>query len=93
MIQLPDLINGSFELFGAPFIFFSIIKLHRQKCASGVSWLHVSYFMSWGIWNLYYYPYLDQWFSFFGGVAIVIANLIWLAQVIYYTYAEQKEKG
>lgn len=84
MINIPDLINGSYELLGAPFILLSILKIHKEKSATGVSWLHAGFFASWGYWNLFYYPHLEQWFSFIGGVAIVIANTYWLGQLIYY---------
>jgi len=85
-----DIINGSYELFGAPFIFLSVIKLYKDKKVQGVSWIHAGFFTTWGVWNLYYYPSLDQWFSFFGGVAIVIVNTIWLFQLIYYSKLKKK---
>lgn len=81
---MPDLINGTLEACGALFIFLSVRKLYQDKCVRGVSWLHAGFFAVWGYWNLFYYPHLDQWFSFFGGVAIVATNTFWLAQLIYY---------
>ena len=80
----PDIVNGSYELFAAPFILLSIIRLYKQKEAKGVSWIHVGFITSWGFWNLFYYPHLNQWCSFVGGIAIVIANTIWLSQLLYY---------
>lgn len=88
-MNIPDLINGVFESSGSLFILLSIIKLHRQKIVRGVSWIHAGFFAGWGYWNLYYYPYLGQWLSFAGGLAIVTANTFWLGQLIWYT---QKEK-
>ena len=87
-----DLFNGMFEFLGALFIFLSIIKLYKEKKVRGVSWMHVGYFTSWGIWNLFYYPHLGQWTSFFGGVAIVIVNLVWLCQIMYYIFLERSSK-
>jgi len=84
MSNWPDIVNGIYELFGAPFIFLSILKLHREKQASGISWIHACFFASWGFWNLFYYPHLDQWCSFVGGIMIVIANTIWLGQLLFY---------
>lgn len=86
---LPDLINGLFECSGGFFIALSIIKLYKEKKVRGVSWLHVGFFTSWGFWNLYYYPHLGQWFSFIGGLALVISNTIWLVQIAYYTGRER----
>ena len=80
----PDIINGCFELLGAPFILLSIIKIAKEKKVYGISWLHAGFFTSWGFWNLFYYPHLNQWFSFAGGIAIAAVNSIWLVQLIYY---------
>jgi len=84
MTTWQDIVNGSFELFGAPFIFLSVIKLYKDKLVKGVSWVGVGFFASWGYWNLYFYPHLNQWASFFGGIAIVLCNTIWLIQLLYY---------
>ena len=89
-MSVPDLINGTFESCGAFFILLSVIKLHREKVVRGVSWLHTSFFAVWGYWNLYYYPSLDQWFSFWGGMGITLTNSIWVGQLLYYTYQENK---
>jgi hypothetical protein len=80
-----DVINGIFEMCGALFIAPSIFKLHREKEVKGVSWVHASFFTAWGYWNLFYYPSLGQWLSFSGGVALVLTNTLWLAQLIYYS--------
>jgi hypothetical protein len=85
----PDHINGLFEFCGGLMIWASIWRLHKDKMVRGVSWLPVSFFAAWGMWNLYYYPALDQWFSFSGGVFLVASNTIWLIQLAYYNRKEQ----
>lgn len=89
-VSLPDLVNGCFEASGGWFIYQSIKKLYRDKSVRGVSWKHVAFFSTWGYWNLFYYPHLDQWLSFAGGVGIVITNTIWLLQIAYYLGLENK---
>lgn len=85
-----DAVNGLFyEATGALWIGFSILRLHRDKVVRGVHVAQVLFFASWGWWNLYYYPHLGQWASFWGGLGIVLANGIWLGQVVYYTLAER----
>lgn len=79
-----DIINGSFEVASALFSLINIFKLVKDKEIRGVSWLPVAFFNVWGIWNLYYYPSLNQMFSFVGGIAIFSANAVWLALVFYY---------
>lgn len=80
-----DLVNGLFEMFGMFFILPSIVKLYKDKEVKGVSWIHACFFAAWGLWNLVYYPSLQQWLSFAGGIGIAIANIVWLSQLIYYT--------
>ena len=87
-----DFLNGSFELAGGLFILLSILKLHKEKKVRGVSYVHVGYFTVWGYWNIYYYPYLDQWISFIGGLSVVLVNTFWLGQIIYYTILEKKDE-
>ena len=80
-----DIINGSFELLGAFFLMLNVKQLYKDKKLNGVHWLPTVFFTSWGFWNLYYYPSLNQWFSFYGGLCIVIVNTFWLLQIIYYS--------
>ena len=84
MIVWQDGINGTFELLGAPFICLSILRIHKEKAVKGVHWMAAAFFASWGYWNLYYYPHLHQWCSFVGGCAIVVANTVWVGQMLYY---------
>lgn len=77
-ILTPDLVNGSFELLGALSIANNIRQLIKDKLVKGVSLWSTCFFTSWGLWNLYYYPHLDQMYSFGGGVALCITNVIWL---------------
>ena len=45
MYGLPwqDMVNGIFEVLGAPFLFLSIINLYKCKKVRGVSWLHAAF--------------------------------------------------
>ena len=82
---LADLTNGAFELLGGIMLLNNCRAVWRDKAVAGVSILSTAFFTAWGIWNLYYYPSLDQWFSFAGGLAIVISNLLWVALLIRYS--------
>lgn len=84
-MNIPDIINGIYELLGGFFIILHIIRLCIDKMVSGVSLYSVIYFTSWGYWNIFYYPYLKQTMSFIGGIFIAIANTIWVALLIYYS--------
>jgi len=88
-MQVPDLINGIFEGSGGFWIALSVRRLYRDKIVRGLSPYPVAFFTAWGLWNLFYYPHLDQWFSFAGGIGIVTVNAIWLLQVLYYLWRER----
>ena len=81
----PDHINGTFEVIGGLLLFKNVKAIIRDKKLSGVSWQPVLFFSFWGLWNLYYYPGLDQWWSFAGGIIVVTANCIWLSLIGFYT--------
>jgi hypothetical protein len=85
-MTFPDLANGILESLGGFFIALSCAKLYREKIVRGVSWIHVSFFSVWGVWNLYYYPHLDQWLSFFGGTLLFTMQFVWLCQIVYYNW-------
>lgn len=82
--MINDFVNSMFEFGGAAVLCANVVKLHKDKMVKGVHWSPALFFASWGLWNLYYYPSLDQWLSFFGGAALVLVNLVWLLQVMYY---------
>lgn len=80
----PDHLNAAFEFLGGALILLNVLRLHRDKMFRGVHWGPTGFFAAWGVWNLFYYPHLDQWWSFAGGCFIVTTNAIWLSQMIYY---------
>lgn len=80
----PDLINGLFELFGSFMVWLNVRQIYKDKEVKGVHIAPTAFFFSWGLWNLYYYPHLNQWFSFIGGISIAIANGLWVILMLYY---------
>lgn len=79
-----DWFNGLYEFGGSAMCWLNVRRAFKDKKFSGVSIAPVAFFTSWGIWNLYYYPHLNQWVSFAGGMMLVIANGTWLGQMLYY---------
>ena len=80
----PDQINALFQLGGSAAICFSIVDLHKKKYVGGISAGHVSFFIGWGLWNLFYYPSLDQMWSFLACVIFVLVQLLWVGQILFY---------
>lgn len=85
----PDMINGLFELFGSLMLWTNVRQLYKDKEIKGVNWWTVVFFTSWGIWNLFYYPSLGQWWSFYGGISIALANLVWLIMLLCYKFPKR----
>ncbi len=79
-----DIINGMFELISGVLIILNILKLYKDKVVKGISVIPTILFTLWGIWNLYYYPSLNQYFSFAGGLLLATTNFIWLFMAFYY---------
>ena len=74
---IPDLINGSFEFFGGGALVLNIRQLLKDKKVRSIHWGSSIFFTSWGIWNIWYYPFLGQWASFSGGLFLCAANVVW----------------
>lgn len=79
-----DLITGLFEACGGWLVFLNVYQTWKDKQVKGVHIASNIFFTSWGVWNLYYWPHLDQWLAFSGGIPLAVANACWLAQVWYY---------
>lgn len=77
-----DVINGLFELIGAFFTWRNYFQLRKDKELKGIYWPLIAFMTLWGFWNLIYYPSLDQWCSFVGGLALVTGNLLWILLVL-----------
>lgn len=81
---MSDIINGIFEICGSIMLWRNVYSLYKDKEVKGIRILSTLFFMLWGYWNLYYYPSLNQWWSFVGGLSLVFANTIWVGQMLYY---------
>lgn len=80
----PDIINGTLELLGAGFVALNVRQILIDKMVRGFHWAPCVFFAIWGWWNLFYYPHLDQWFSFAGGVALIAVETTWLVLIFRY---------
>jgi hypothetical protein len=76
--------NGIFEFVGGLMSWLNVRRIRHDKKVSGVDWRVFAFWVTWGIWNLWYYPSLDQWLSFIGGWVVVTANAVWLYYAIKY---------
>jgi hypothetical protein len=84
-MNLPDFVNGCFEGGVSLATFAHVRALLRDKAVKGFSPGAVTFFTAWGLYNLFYYPHLVQWWSLCGGVLIVAANLAQVFLIIKYS--------
>ena len=80
----PDQVNGLFEFGLSIMLVLNIVRLLKDKIVKGMDYRVVVFTTAWGIWNLFYYPNLGQWFSFAGGLFVVSANATWLGLLLHY---------
>lgn len=80
----PDTINGAFEALAAVATWRNVLQLWRDKQVRGSYWPAWAFFTLWGVWNLFYYPFLGQWASFAGGVLLVTGNAVWTSLAVLY---------
>lgn len=81
-----DLINGLFEGVGAIVVWFNVVCLYKDKEIKGILLSVSTFFAVWSLWNLYYYPSLNQIVSFIGGIFLAIGTWVWLIMAFKYKY-------
>jgi hypothetical protein len=88
----PDQINGMFEALGAVFILRHCRAVWLAKASKGVDIPATVFFTAWGAWNLFYYPSLNQPYSFCGGALLVLANGLWVGLLVRFSCPLKKSK-
>lgn len=80
----PDFFNALFEVSAGFFVLNHCRVLFQHKSTRGVSIVSTIFFCFWGFWNIYYYPAIGQFWSFAGGVFVVIANTVYVVMMLHY---------
>lgn len=88
-----DIINASFELGGGLMVIPSILNIMKTKSADGIATSTITFFTLWGIWNVYYYPAMEQPLSATAAVLLTTANLTWWSLIIRYRKKGLLNKG
>jgi hypothetical protein len=78
----PDHINGTFEVVGGLCSWANVHRYMKEREVKGVYWPTTFFYISWGLWNLFYYPSLNQPWSFWGGCFLTAGSIAWLCLVI-----------
>jgi hypothetical protein len=86
MLAIVDITNAVFEMGGAIVAAGNCKKIIDDKKVRGVFWPIWVFYTIWGFWNLYYYPAMNCWWSFWAGLLLTISNSIW----VYYAWKYRK---
>ncbi len=73
-----DISNSLFELVGTIFTWMNVWYILKDREIKGIYWPSSFYMATYGLWSLYYYINLSQWYSLTIGVAHVVGTLVWL---------------
>lgn len=92
MTSTSDVINGLFEFIGSLLLFKNCYTLYNDKQVKGVNISTTIFFLLWGLWSIIFYPLNNLWFSFSGGILIVIANATWISLALWYEHSNNKYK-
>jgi hypothetical protein len=87
---LSDMTMGLIQVAGAGFLGVSVLQLFRRKYVGGVSAVTVSFWVAWGLWDLYYWPSLGQWWAFGGAVVVTMMNMLYVGLIVLYNYRERR---
>lgn len=88
-----DLGNAFFEFGASIAIWISVRRLYLDKILKGWSKWSTIFFASWGFYNTFYYPSLNQWCSFLAGLSVVTANCSWIYLVFYYAAKDRVKQA
>jgi hypothetical protein len=91
--HILDLANGSFEFVGAYGAWRNAYQLYKDKQIKGVYYPIYFFYCAWGLFNLFYYPSLHQWFSTAAGAILVLGNLAWVLLSLKLKYGNSKNKN
>lgn len=86
----PDLINAGFNFIAGFFILNNCRVLLRQKLVRGVSVISVTFYLLWGIWNIFWFQYLDTPWSFYAGLFEMLSNCLWIGLMLYFNFKEKR---
>ena len=86
MIQVNDLINGSFEAVGGVLIWLNVVAIRRDKQVKGVNLWAWIFYSVWAGLGLFYYACFGQWVSFAGDAVIMLGNVAWVCLALKYKY-------
>jgi hypothetical protein len=88
-----DAVSAGFEVSAGILTWMNVKILLKHKVVRGVYWPATAVFTAWGGWNCIWYPHLQQWLSFSGGLFITVANATWIYWVLRFKQNRPEDHG
>lgn len=86
-----DQANAALEMGGAFLRTLDCIKLFQHKRFVGGHLGTALYFLLWGVFNVFFYPSLNQVWSFWAALALMVINGLWFVMAVYYNHFRAKQ--
>lgn len=86
---MNDAIHGMFGMAAALFTLLNIFALYYDKEVKGVSVSFVLFMCTLAGWNIFYLSSLGQHIAVAGATCLLITNLTWFGQMVYYLIKER----
>jgi hypothetical protein len=84
VISWQDSVNAGFELACAILLWLNVRTLYRDKQIKGIALSPNFLYLGAGLWDLYYYPFLNQWISFVACLVYTTGFSLWLGMAVWY---------
>mgnify|MGYP001599850197 CR=1 FL=1 len=81
-----DSVNAGFELACALLLWANVRTLYKDKQIKGIALSPNYLYLAGGLWDLYYYPFLNQWISFFACAVYTTGFTLWLGMAVWYMH-------
>ena len=86
MFVMPfDIVNAMFQLGSAAMIWLNVVKIHKDKRVHGVVWYTFVFYATLGVWNIFFYHHLQQWWSIVAGSVVIFGNIAWCVLAVKYS--------
>ena len=80
----PDVINGLFEVFGSVATWMNFAAIVKDKGYSGTRLPMMLFFLTRGLWKLFFYSHLFQWVSLYASILVIAGSVANVAAMLRY---------
>ncbi len=82
--QLWDIANSCFLVVAIFFLLLDVRAVYRDKKINGLAVPTRFFFVVWTAFTVAYWAHLDQWFSFYVEIALLVISVMYVSMIMYY---------